>query len=183
MQIKKWVKYWLLQTLQYWEFKSSEKIEFICNCWIKKKIIVWNVLSWKTKSCWCYLKKTTSERFKKHWDRTSNRLYRIYYWMKARCNNKNNHAYKNYWWRWISIEWNSYEDFKKDMEESYLKHCDEWTEKQTTLDRIDNNWNYCKKNCRWATRWKQNNNRSNNKYINYKWESHTRSEWIKILWI
>ncbi|HMS90732.1 MAG TPA: hypothetical protein PKC87_00720 [Candidatus Absconditabacterales bacterium] len=103
--------------------------------------------------------------------------------MKARCNNKNNHAYKNYGGRGISIEWNSYEDFKKDMEESYLKHCDEWTEKQTTLDRIDNNGNYCKKNCRWATRWKQNNNRSNNKYINYKGESHTRSEWIKILGI
>ena len=43
---------------------------------------------------------------------------------------------------------------------SYKNHVDEYWEKDTTLDRIDVNWNYCKENCRSATRMEQMHNRN-----------------------
>ena len=44
------------------------------------------------------------------------------------------------------------------MWESFYRHIAEyWTwRKNCQLDRINNDWNYCKENCRWVTA-KQNN--------------------------
>lgn len=45
------------------------------------------------------------------------------------------------------------------MWESYEKHLLKFWIKNTTIDRINNGWNYCKENCRWATMSEQNINR------------------------
>lgn len=47
-----------------------------------------------------------------------------------------------------------------------------------SLDRIDNNWNYCKDNCRWVSMKEQWVNRRNN--LIYKWKS--ISQWVELLW-
>jgi len=70
-------------------------------------------------------------------------LYSCYYNILQRCNNTNNKRYKNRWWRWIKCEWGSFEEFYKDMWSYYKK----WL----SIDRKDNDWNYSKDNCRWAT--------------------------------
>ncbi len=48
------------------------------------------------------------------------------------------------------------------MGEGYISHVCEYWEKDTTIDRIDVDWDYCKDNCRRATMREQQNNRSNN---------------------
>ena len=101
---------------------------------------------------------------KTHW-LSETKIYRVYRGILTRCRDKNSLAYKNYWWRWIKCEWNSFEDFYKDVKDIYK----EWL----TIDRIDNDWNYCKDNCRWATRKEQQKNKRNT--IIYKKMS--LSEW------
>ena len=103
---------------------------------------------------------------------TWTRIHNIYLWIMNRCNWKYNEWCKNYWLRGIRCEWESFEDFYRDMGESYNNHVEEYGEKETTIDRIDANWNYCKENCRWATIKEQGNNTRTNVSVRYKWKKY-----------
>lgn len=99
---------------------------------------------------------------------------KIYYsWsnMKRRCNNKND---KDYGGRGISYDkkWEDFMGFYEDMFSTYKNGL--------TLDRIDNNGNYCKSNCRWATRKQQNRNTRKNRRFNYLGQKKLLSEWSEI---
>ena len=149
-----------------------------CKCWTIKKVRKCHIVSWRSVCCWCDRSgvSNASKRNKRtHWLSRS-REYGIYCWARNRCNNKKLINYRRYWWRWIKILWNSFEDFHKDMWESYADHVKKHWEKNTTLDRIDNNWHYCKENCRRATYKQQWDNRDDNIKITYlgkKYESLT----------
>jgi len=102
---------------------------------------------------------------------TGTKFHNLRFDIRKRCNNVKYKQYKDYWWRWIKCEWNSFEQFRKDMYSSYIEHTK--YNSYTSIDRIDNNWNYCKENCRRATRDIQRNNSSQNVYIEYNWETNT----------
>jgi hypothetical protein len=86
----------------------------------------------------------------------SHKLRKVYYSAKARCDYKTDPKYYRYGARGIKFMWNSIYEFLNDMGEP---------PKGLTLDRIDNDGNYCKENCRWATNKEQANNRSTNRYL------------------
>ena len=94
--------------------------------------------------------------------------FKTVFWdIKHRCNNPKAKYYHRYWWRWIKCLRNTFEDFYNDMYESYIGHVNEyglWM-KYTQIDRIDNDWNYCKENCRWVTA-KENNHYNHAKEFN-----------------
>ncbi len=79
----------------------------------------------------------------------------------------------------IKCMWKNYQEFKKDMYNSYLKHLKKFGKKNTSIDRIDSNRNYCKENCRWATWIEQENNRKNNVFYRFKNNSLTLAEWAR----
>jgi len=147
-----------------------------CDCWNTKEILINHIKSWLTKSCWCLIsnKLVWNINWLKHW-LCKTKIYSIYRWILQRCNNKNYKWYKNYGWRWIKCEWETFEIFYKDMKDWYK----EWL----SIDRINNDWNYCKSNCRWATSKEQWNNRRSNHIIEYNWKKQTLQYWSEELWI
>jgi hypothetical protein len=90
----------------------------------------------------------------------------------ARCNDPDDVGYDNYGARGIKVvrEWHSFANFLRDMGER---------PEGTTLDRIDNNKNYCLANCRWSPKVTQARNRRNSRLITYKGATHCISEWAE----
>lgn len=104
------------------------------------------------------------------------RLYSIWQNMKGRCYNEHDARYERYGGRGIEVceEWRS--DFMKfhDWAVSHGYRDD------LTIDRIDNDKNYCPENCRWATNKEQCNNRSTNIRIKIGNATKTLTEWCDI---
>lgn len=180
IELNKWLRFWFLVTTwnqirkHVWKKDRYEwRQECVCDCWNIVYVPYYRLISWKTKSCWCYSRIVTSKVRTTHWD-SWNRLYEIWMWIKKRCLNKNSYAYNRYWWRWITIceERLNYENFKKDMLDSYNDFIKIHWEKNTTIDRIDNDKWYNKENCKWSTAKQQANNRSSNRKIIYKWKEY-----------
>ena len=88
--------------------------------------------------------------------------YKVWNNLKNRCTNPNIPGYKNYGGRGITVckDWYDFSNFIKDMGKRPGENY--------SLDRINNDGNYCKDNCRWATKHEQVRNRRTNVYVEYK---------------
>jgi len=171
LQIKKWDRFWKLTIIEEFFNRSRRAFKCKCDCWNEKIAILVYLTRWHTTSCWCYNLEALIKRSTKH-NLANSKIYYIWQWILARCKNKNNKRFERYWWRWIKCLWNSFEEFYKDMGESHK----EWL----SIERIDNDWNYCKENCKWIEFWDQNKNKSNT--IFYKWKclaEYCREKWLR----
>lgn len=139
--------------------KHLYKTKAICKCDCGKQHITYlnSLTSGATKSCGCINKKGT------HWThgKTHHRLYGIYNNMKNRCYNEKTLYYHRYGGRGIKIcqDWldNFYTFYKWAIDNGYKENL--------TIDRINNNSDYCPDNCRWVSRKEQSNNTSKNHII------------------
>ena len=190
--IKPWDKYWRLtltwldKYIRSWKRNDTIRyVECICDCWTTKRIQFSHIRSWSIKSCWCQKIESSlksSNKNKTHWQ-TWTRFYIIYKSIKRRCCCPSVKSYKHYWWRWIRCERNSFEEFYSDMKEQYDNHVALYWENNTTIERIDVNWNYNKNNCRRATKIEQANNKTTNHIVTYNWKQYTVSDLCKEKWV
>jgi hypothetical protein len=89
--------------------------------------------------------------------------------MRKRTTNPNDEAYKNYGGRGInSDEYKYLVDFYDDFYDSYIKHCEKYGVKNTTIERIDVNKSYTKDNMTWATRTEQAGNTRKSRWFEAK---------------
>ncbi len=94
--------------------------------------------------------------------------------MRDRCLNTNAGNYKYYGGRGINIckRWSKSKNFLADMG---------IRPPNTTLDRKNNNKNYNKSNCRWATKTEQNRSKRSIQLITWCGQSMYSWEWAKFL--
>lgn len=137
-----------------------------CDCGGEKVVRKSSLLSGATISCGCERKNNASKMGKnaKTHGLSDTRFYRIWYYMRRRCNDENYNEYHNYGGRGIKVSesWQTFENFMNDMYDSYIEFEKEHGENSASLDRLDSDKDYCKDNCRWATDLEQARNREGN---------------------
>lgn len=150
---------------------NGTRTYWVCKCDCGNERIVSNdhLRNGDVTDCGCTRKHTS------HWNKhlmSDSRLYSIWDLMKQRCFNVNRKEYPNYGGRGITIcvEWLESKNFIDwSLNNGYADNL--------TLDRIDNDGDYCPENCRWVDRKTQQNNRRNNRLITYNGITKTITEW------
>ena len=149
----------------------------ICDCGKSCVIDGLKLRSGHTQSCGCYRHERQIEANTKHKGRYT-RLYIVWCNMKGRCYNPNNKRYANYGARGITVceEWReNFGAFKEWAEKNGYKV--DAKRGENTIDRINNDKDYCPENCRWVSNKQQANNKSTNIFITYKSRTKTIAEW------
>lgn len=142
-----------------------------CECECGRKCIQYgqDLKRGKVVSCGCWNAEKRFTHGMSHTD--TNQVWRS---MKDRCTNPNATGYHNYGGRGIAVceRWDKFENFLADMGIRPVGY---------TIDRIDNDGNYCPENCRWATTKEQLNNQRRNRFYELNGERKTIAEWAEKL--
>lgn len=141
-------KYEVRKNIRYWLCR--------CECSNEKFIATASLVKGRTTACGCRQFIGGNIRH----GMTGTRIHNIWKGIKTRCNNPNATYYENYGGRGVKVcdRWmESFENFYEDMKEDYAD--------DLTIEREDNDGNYEKDNCYWATRLEQGSNSRKNVVI------------------
>lgn len=129
-----------------------------CDCGTEKRMVPGNVIIGHTKTCGCG--KRRKKLVKR--DEAQVRLRKIWRAMIERCE-CDYEKYKRYYGRGINVcdEWHDYRRFSSwAYENGYAAGL--------SIERIDNDGNYCPENCKWINRSLQARNRCTTLWVEYK---------------
>ena len=136
---------------------AAQKTRWVCLCDCgNHTTVVGSILrNGHTKSCGCLSREMVIARNTTHGD-SNHPLHKIWYQMVRRCTNPDDAAYKYYGGRGIEVcsSWLGFHAFLADMGER---------PEGGTLERKNNNGNYCPDNCIWASWNAQHANRRTTK--------------------
>lgn len=146
-----------------------------CDCGTIEPVAVKNII--RRQSCGCLNTETTAKRSLKHVFARVGKVtpeFRVWAGMLTRCSNPKVKAFERYGGRGIAVcdRWrNSFPTFLADMgPRPSPKH---------QIDRIDNDGNYCPKNCRWVMQDVQARNKSNARLISHAGKTLSLCEWAE----
>lgn len=143
-----------------------------CECQCNEIVIVpkTRLVKGFTRSCGCFRQEMMADKQRTH-GKSNTSIYKIWTKIKQRCFNSASVAYRYYGGRGITMcdRWQSFEMFANDMgERPSAKH---------SVERVDNDGNYCPENCIWALRPIQANNTRSNHRVTYQNRTQNVSQW------
>ena len=150
-----------------------------CECGNFKSVRSDSLQNGSIKSCGCLKREQDVINLDSHrYDipAVGTRLYRIWTGIKSRCDDKNNPRYSDYGGRGIVL----CDEWKNDFHSFYEWACSNGYKDDLTIDRINNDGNYCPKNCRWVDNKIQSLNRRSNIKITIGNTTKTLTEWCEI---
>jgi len=141
-----------------------------CVCGTETIKVASSVKIGRTTSCGCAVRKGGNT----HHGNRYHPLYSTWCNMKARCDNPQTPSYKNYGGRGITYDpaWSEFPAFLHDVGEPPFEGA--------SLDRIDNNGNYCVENVRWADRVTQRRNSRQIYPVEINGETKLLTDWCKV---
>lgn len=140
-----------------------------CDCGVTKKLLRSNLRT--TKSCGCLRRGGNPRKHGHAKAGQRSRIYRTWAAIKTRCTNPNAGNYKYYGGRGVRMcdRWQeSFGNFLEDMGAP--------PSAEHSIDRINNDGDYCPENCRWATRIEQTSNQRTNRILEIGGEKMTLQE-------
>lgn len=159
------------------EKEPYDRIYWLCVCICGKQInvLAQNLVNGRSQSCGC--QKTYKRRLHmkiQGLSVTQKREYIIWYNMMQRCYNSMHKSYHQYGGRgiFVCLQWHEFFNFFSDMGER--------PGQEFSIERIDNNGHYTKKNCKWATRKEQARNTRTNHFLIFNEQIKTIAEWSEI---
>ena len=146
-----------------------------CKCGTIKSVLVSSLTHGLSRSCGC-LQKEAASALASH-GKSGSSIYRRWHAMIQRCTNPNDGSYKRYGGRGIGVhpKWLEFTGFYTDVGDPPFVGA--------SLDRIDNDGDYCPGNVRWASRRTQQNNLRSNRVLTLDGVSRSVTEWSRILGI
>lgn len=139
-----------------------------CDCGSEMMTTSHHLREGHTKSCGCLQREVVT----KHGQCSTikSNTYSSWDHMVQRCTNPNLKQHEDYGGRGIRVcdRWKEFKNFLEDMGKCPFRY---------SIDRIDNNKGYYKKNCRWATRKQQARNTRRNRLIIYNGKTQCITAW------
>lgn len=157
--------------------KRGKKTYWTCRCrrcGNIKEVSVAALISGRQKSCGCLMRENNRTNRLTHGKRRTPE-YEIWAAIKQRCSNPNNRAYKDYGARGIKMCERWLNDFT-----AFIADLGERPGKEYTVERRNNDGNYCPENCYWATDESQKNNRRDSVRITWRGETKTLTQWARL---
>lgn len=158
-------KYGRLKVIEFVKRENSKSYwKCKCDCGNEITLPITYLTTGDTKSCGCLRKEMVAKLSKSKSFVKNKRLYNIWIGMRRRCLNNKRNNYKYYGAKGIEIcnEWkNNFNNFQNwALNNGYNDYL--------TIDRINIDNNYEPNNCRWVTKFDQNNNKNGNHKILYE---------------
>lgn len=173
------MKFGRLTVIELHEIKEygnfNKRFIFLCKCECGKTSTPdhRSLLTGGTVSCGCHRSEIFVKRNTTH-GLTHCKLMKVWIGLRQRITNPNSRRFDSYGGRGINVcdEWSDFAVFSKwAIENGYAEGL--------SIDRIDNNGDYCPNNCRWTTDYVQSRNTRRN--INYTINGVTKClrDWIE----